>query len=277
MKTFLLAFSLLIGLYANAQYCTIDSQYVLPGLYPLPEDLPCFVGGGEWNDVTVQFVMFDSTEVSGIKVKVEYVIIDEILNLPCGITWCTSENDADTANRFNNQERGCIRFRGRTTDDAGQYKLVINVKAKVSLLQNEVPYNAENLGFRVDVRLVDVATDPCPAIDTTSGATLLTATCPTDNYCPIIGGVNEISSLSKLTLSPNPASNTATVSFIADKAAVYTSRIINIYGQKVSHGKLDVISGLNVDKLDISQLPAGVYIYTLTDGKSVLTQRFVVE
>lgn len=258
--------------------CEIDPQYTEPGLYPLPEDLPCIVGGGEWNDITVQFVMFDSAEVSGFAVRVEYVIIDEILNLPCGIKWSTSKQDADTAHRFNNQERGCIRFWGTTTDDAGQYKLDINVKAKVSLLPGEVPYNAEDLGFRVDVRLIDNATDPCPAIDTTAGATLLTGSCPTTQKdTSFITGISEIAGVNYFSLYPNPTNSTATVSFTADRAAAFSARIVNIYGQEVSNEQLNVVAGLNVSKVDVSNLAAGVYIYTITDGKNVHTQRFVVE
>lgn len=274
--------TLFVGTFtASAQntLCEIDSQYTEPGLYPLPADLPCLVGGGEWNDITVQFVMFDSAEVSGFNVRVEYVIIDEILNLPCGINWSTSKQDAATPHRFENQERGCIRFWGTTTDNAGQYKLDINVKAKVSLLPGEVPYNAEDLGFRVDVRLIDVATDPCPAIDTTAGATLLTGSCTTlqvdTNFLGT--GINEIAGINYFSLYPNPTNNTATVSFTADRADAFSARIVNIYGQEVSNEQLNVVAGLNVNKVDVSNLAAGVYIYTITDGKNVHTQRFVVE
>lgn len=290
MKVLILILSLFVSTFVLAQgVCTVDSQYTQPGLYPLPDSLPCIAGGGSvWNDFTVQFVMFDSADVSGFRVRVEYVTIEEILNLPCGINWSTSKQNAATPHRFENQERGCIRFWGTTNDPAGQYKLVINVKAKVSLLPGEVPYNAEDLGFRVDVRVrPNPCLDSCPGIDTTASAVLLTASCGTiqkdtsfsSNYTgpSPCTGINEIADIKHFSLYPNPAYGHTSVSFTADKPAAYTSRIINIYGQEVHQGSLDVVIGLNVDKLDVSQLAAGVYIYTLSDGKSVLTQRFVVE
>jgi len=252
---------------ATAQVCTIDPQYTEPGLYPLPDSLDCIVRN-EATDITVQFVNFDSATVSGIRVRVEYIIIDSINNLPCNITWNTSAEATTPPHRFENQEKGCIRFLGTTQDAAGQYKLAIKVKAKVNILPNEVDYDAESLGFRVDVRVKEDAAASCPPIDTTSGAVLLTA-------CNV--GVNEIASINAFSFYPNPTTGTASVSFTADKAASYTARIINIYGQEVTNEVLNVTAGLNVSKVDVSNLAAGVYIYTITDGKNVQTQRFVVE
>jgi hypothetical protein len=263
---------------AQGSLCDLDPQYTEPGLYPLPEDLPCLVGDGVFNDITVQFINFDSTTVSGIRVRVDYIIIDSVLNLPCGILWSTSAQGAATKHRFENQEKGCIRFWGVTADAAGQYKLKIKVKAKVSLLPNVVPYEAEALGFRVDVRLKANAAAVCPANDTTSGATLLTASCTSvDKDTLFIVGINEIASINSFSFYPNPTANNATVSFTADKAASYTTRIVNIYGQEVSREVLNVTAGLNVNKIDVSTLATGVYIFTITDGKNVQTQRFVVE
>lgn len=264
---------------AQTRYlCELDPQYTEPGLYPLPDSLPCLVGDGVFNDITVQFINFDSTTVAGQRVRVDYIIIDSILNLPCGIKWSTSAQYADTANRFNNQDKGCIRFWGYTSDAAGQYKLKIKVKAKVSLLLSEVPYEAEALGFRVDVRLKATAAATCPANDTTGGATLLTGSCKTNQTdSTFFVGVKEISSINYFSFYPNPTANAATVSFTADKAASYTARIVNLYGQEVSREVLNVTAGLNVNKIDVSNLATGVYIYTITDGKNVQTQRFVVE
>jgi hypothetical protein len=291
MKTLLLALCLLCGTITNAQQspCDIDNSFTEPGIYPSPDSIDCFIGGGYFNDITIQFVNFDSTTVSGIRVRVDYIIIDSILNLPCGIKWTTSAQRAAVWHRFENQEKGCIRFWGYTNDAAGQYKLKIKVKAKVNLLPNEVPYEAEALGYRVDVRMkANICVDSCPAIDTTANAVLLTASCTSVDKDTVFywkmeqehgpcDGVNEIGSFSNFTFYPNPTANSATVSFTADKAAAYTTRIVNIYGQEVSREVLNVTAGLNVNKVDVSNLATGVYIFTITDGKNVQTQRFVVE
>ncbi len=295
MKVFLLIVGLFFALGLTAQtghICQIDTSMTQPGLYPSPDSLPCFVRNCFCNNVVVQFVNFDSTTISGIRVRVDYIIIDSILNLPCGINWATSNEYATTLNRFDNQEKGCILFYGLTSDDVGQYRLKIKVKAKVSLLPNEVPYEAEALGFRVDVRLKNSPTETCPDIDTTNNAILKTASCKSRNYYPLVFdippplcdqfycdtvGINEIASINSFSFYPNPTSNNATVSFTADKAASYTTRIVNIYGQEVSRWQLQVQQGTNTHPIDISALAAGVYFFTITDGKNVTSQRFVIE
>jgi hypothetical protein len=273
MKVFVLVVGLLSACYANGQVqpCTIDSQYTQPGFHPLPDSLDCLVGNGVFNDITVQFVNFDSSTVSGIKVRVDYLIIDSILNLPCGIRWATSNYDAATKHRFENQEKGCIRFWGVTTDAAGQYKLTIKVRVKVSLLANEVPYEAEGLGFRFDVRLkVDTAA-VCPAMDTTAGATLLIASCYTLPYegpdtclywpCDTPSAAEILNKRLSFGLYPNPAGDLIMLDFKDIGSAFVTTRIVNIYGQEVSREVLQVRHGVNSHPIDVSALLAGVYFF----------------
>ncbi len=276
MKNFfsILLLSAMFSFAANAQICTIDETLTEPGLYPDPDSIPCIVKG-DFTDITVQFVNFDSADYQGIRIKVDYLIIDSITNLPCGIRWTTSAQNAATPHRFENQENGCIRFLGTTSDDAGQYELEVYVRAKISLAPSPIPVTASSVGLKVWVRVSDLATDPCPVIDTTaSPASARVATCTT---LDTLVGITDISSINYFSFYPNPTANAATVSFTADRAAVYTSRIVNIYGQEVSREVLNVTAGVNVNSIDVSNLAAGVYIYTITDGKNVQTQRFVVE
>jgi hypothetical protein len=280
-QLYFLLFALVLATNTNSNaQCAIDPQYTLPGLYPSPDSFPCFVAGSCFQ-YTLQFVNFDSTTVSGIRVRVDYIIIDSILNLPCGINWTTSAQNAATPHRFENQEKGCITFGGLSNDPFGQYKLRIVVSAKVSLLPSAVPYTAEALGYRVDIRLVADNTI-CPPVDT--GAATLVASCQSrsvdcyfDVPCFVCPGVSEINSINQFSFYPNPTANSATVSFTADKAAAYTTRIVNIYGQEVSRWQLQVQQGANTHPIDVSALPAGVYFFTITDGKNFSSQRFVVE
>lgn len=260
----------------NAQICTIDNTLTEPGLYPDPDSIPCIIKNDP-TDITVQFVNFDSATYSGIRIKVEYLIIDSITNLPCGISWTTSKQNAATPHRFENQENGCIRFLGSTGDASGQYELEVYVRAKISLAPTPIPVTASSVGLRVAVRVKDTAGDACPAIDTTGSApNARVATCSSSDTTLTVG-ISEISSINSFSFYPNPTTNTSTVSFVAEKAATFTARIINIYGQEVSREQLNVAAGLNVNTLNVSTLANGVYIYTITDGKNVQSQRFVVE
>lgn len=265
MKTIILAFAMYTAVVVNAQICNVDTTLTQPGLYPSPDSLPCIVSGANTN-TTVQFVNFDSADYQGIKIRVEYLIIDSIANLPCGVNWTTSNQNAITPHRFENQEKGCIQFSGFTNDGEGQYELEIYVRAKISLAPSPIPITASSVGLRVFLRVIEDANDTCPVIDTT-------AVC--EIACKV--GIAELTSINSFSFYPNPTSSAATVSFTADRAATYTSRIVNIYGQEVSREVLNVTAGVNVNRLDVSNLAAGVYLYMLNDGKKLLTKKFVVE
>lgn len=264
--------------YTNASaQCTIDPPSTEPGIYPLPDSIDCFIQN-DAVDYTVQFVNFDSATVTGgIRVKVEYIIIDSILNLPCGIKWTTSAQDASTPHRFENQEQGCIRFLGFANDVPGQYNLSVKVRAKVSLLPTEVPYNAEDLGFRVSIRVKSDAAAACPDIDTTSSAVLITAACVSLDTS-VTSSINELAGdINNFRFYPNPVTDVANVSFVSEKFTQYNTRIVNVFGQEMSRETLAVEAGVNNIRVDVSQLPTGVYLYTINDGTAAFTHRFIVE
>lgn len=258
---------------ASAQ-CTINPPSSEPGLYPSPDSIDCFIAN-EAVDYTVQFVNFDSASVPPLNVRVEYIIIDSVLNLPCGIKWTTSAQDKPTKHRFENKEEGCIRFIGFANDQPGQYNLSIKVRAKVSALPSEVPYLAEDLGFTVSIRVKSNAGDPCPAIDTTSAGVIAACT-STDTTLSV--GINELADVvNNFRFYPNPTSTFANVSFTSTKFTQYNTRIVNIFGQEMSREVLDVEAGMNNVKVDVSTLPTGVYLYTINDGKEAFTHRFIVD
>jgi hypothetical protein len=262
--------------------CSVNDTIEQPGLYPISDSIPC-VTVGSCFDYTLQFVNFDSTTVSGIRVRVDYLIFDSIQNMPCGFEWVL-ENDDITADRhrLENQQHGCIRIGGTTTDLPGIYKVRFKFLTKLSLLPIETAYTGDELGIELYLRIMDAQASACSVVDTS--AALLTASCSTnstdclcDAPCICYVGINEIASINSFSFYPNPTTDNATVSFTADKSAAYTTRIVNIYGQEVSREVLQVRPGVNTHPIDVSALPAGVYFFTITDGKNTTSQRFVVE
>lgn len=137
-----------------------------PNLFPENDLLPCIIRDVEYSAM-LHFQLPDSTTVSGIKVKIEYLIIDSIKNLPCSIYWGSNKPN----NRWESQESGCIHFKGKSNYWEGQYKLEFKTRVKVNVLPNIVPYSLETFGFRVDLRVRD-KTKPCINIDTSENAIL---------------------------------------------------------------------------------------------------------
>jgi hypothetical protein len=92
-----------------------------------------------------------------------------------------------------------------------------------------------------------------------------------------------------LTLAPNPASNTVEVTItqgVIDSTATssitsgsisdltnYTVRILNLYGTQVYTTQKSGASFL----LPVGNLPNGVYLIVVDDGKDVYSQQFIIK
>ncbi len=82
-----------------------------------------------------------------------------------------------------------------------------------------------------------------------------------------MGVSNSLSKLPELSVYPNPAQNEININF--DSKFSYQVEILNIIGNRVK-----VISNLEGhSKIDVSDLPDGVYIVRLNDRGRLLTRR----
>ncbi len=140
--------------------CNPNLNTPLGSIIPNGTVLPVITPNVNYNEA-INFRNWDSVTISGIRLKIEYLVIDSIINLPCGIGWATSQ----TGNKFLNQEYGCIYLNGTTNNAAGQYNLKVYVNAKVTLLPNPAPFELSSFGFFMAVRVCNTGGN-CPAIDT---------------------------------------------------------------------------------------------------------------
>ncbi len=169
-KALFTALLTIVTLAAIAQ--CIPSPTGLPaGIHPKSDNLPCITSNVPYS-ATLTFQNFDSAVYSGISIDVEYLIIDSITNLPCGISW--SSNIIN--NRLDSTESGCIFLTGTTNDPVGQYNVSIYGRAKLDLSTSLVPLTIESIGDRIDLRVINSG-GICPAIDTTASAVLQTSSC----------------------------------------------------------------------------------------------------
>ncbi len=77
---------------------------------------------------------------------------------------------------------------------------------------------------------------------------------------------------------PNPAINDVRFEFINLKAGNYRLEIYNLLGIKIREKSYQLKGGNFVDKMDISDLRKGTYLYALVgpDGKTITTKRLIV-
>jgi len=99
----------------------------------------------------------------------------------------------------------------------------------------------------------------------------------TINY---LDGVNEISAVNGIKLKqniPNPANGTTTIAYDLAKATTISLEVYDIAGNKVAvidNGKM--LAGSHNISLNVNQLNAGVYFYTLVAGENRLTRKMII-
>src|SRR5436190_3110172 len=105
----LFIFSILFSGNLNAQYCggsgpsvCTPGSFTLPGFYPPYDSLPCVQIGVPY-DQTVQLRTPATVVNGGSTYTLNYVQIDTLNNLPCGLCWRSSTSN----NRINGNSTGC--------------------------------------------------------------------------------------------------------------------------------------------------------------------------
>jgi len=277
MKKVIFTFLAVAALYtgANAQYCGTSGAGVCnpsgtltePGLSPNSADLPSVVNGVA-NATTIQFKNFNQFTLSGQTVTVQSLRIDSIGNIPAGLCWATNK----TNNTFANQEDGCIQVTGTPCSDPGQYKLFILVTANIGV---PIQTDADAAGLKYFVRAINNG-DSEVAVDTnaTGSFNKLAGYSQTAN-CSV--GINETESgISTLNIVPNPVNSVSVISFYAEKSGTVTEKVTNALGSEVMNRTFEVSAGENKTELNRGNLPAGVYFYTITNGRNTTTKRFSI-
>ncbi|MFN8285790.1 MAG: T9SS type A sorting domain-containing protein [Chitinophagales bacterium] len=262
---------------ANAQYCgnsgpsvcTPSGTLTQPGLSPASDSLAPVVNGVDAN-TTIQFKNFNQFVFGGQTVTVNSLKIDTISNLPAGTCWATNVAN----NTFANQADGCIKVTGTVCSDPGQYKLYIVVTADIGF---PVQTNADAAGLKYFVRVKNSG-DADVAVDTNQTASFnklagYSATAQGGN-CNL--AIKDITSINALSVVPNPFNDKAVVSFYSSKGGVMTEKITNMIGSEVYSNTIEVKVGENSSVIAKNTLPAGVYFYSLADGKNISTKRIVI-
>ncbi len=270
----LLSFGLLSGS-IFAQYCGNSGTSVCqpsgtlsqPGLSPPSDSLPSVVNGTAPNTV-IQFKNFNTFVFGGQQVTVQTLRVDTLRNLPSGLCWATNKAN----NTWANQEDGCIKISGTACDNPGQYKLKIIVTANIGL---DIQTDADAAGLKYFVRLINSG-DSEVAVDTNQ--TVGFAKPAGYSATAVCGNGIFDSELfdNSLRVTPNPFNSKALVSFNSDKSGLMTERMTNIIGSEVYRKSVEVRLGENTSLIERNNLPAGVYFYSISDGKSLAIKRVVI-
>ncbi len=270
---------------AFAQLC-VPGQLNEDRFIPSPDSTACIERSVAYNQVFR--VRIPQTAGS---FTIEYMAIDSVTNLPSGLTAVMNK---PFGTQYVAGETGCVTLSGTTSSPAGQYRLGLYVKLKVSVIPLPLTgdlytlaktQNVEGAEKYIIYLALTETTDNCPCNDTTGQTPVgsfksYSGSEPQCAFRPNTGttGISDINSVvSGLNIVPNPFSSSATVEFNAEVSGTYTARITNLIGKEVMRKSEDVTIGSNTININRNDLAAGVYFFSLSNGKSLVTKRFVIE
>lgn len=244
-----------------------------------PDSIECFESGVA-GEVIVKFKNFTSLVIPGTgPVTVYYLRIDSILNLPCGVCWATNKSN----NVFAGGEQACIKFTGTTTDQVGQYKLRLVVKAQIT----SGAYNPQALvdppggleayentipNTKLYAKVKANGSSTCAAVDTSA-----TANNKVGNPANCSTGIGEINAaINGLKIVPSNVNSTASVSFFSSESAEVKAFVTDITGRVVWNKEISATPGENNFAFDRNGMSAGLYLMNIAVGNKHYTKRFNV-
>lgn len=94
----------------------------------------------------------------------------------------------------------------------------------------------------------------------------------TANYTSTLVGENSTQENANVLLYPNPASDHVRLTFSGMKSAWVTLRVFSAHGQLLQH---DVAATDGMFELDIQNLPTGIYLIEIAEGKRLIRNKFI--
>lgn len=212
--------------------CTPNLPTGNPGLLPTPSNLPCIERGIPFN-LTLYFENFNSFSCGGFTADVVSSTIDNLANLPCGLSW-----QADRTSYAAGQT-GCIQISGTSTDQIGQYPLEVYMSVELDIFGSSYTVSGSLADLEQQLqsagcpgtgintayysRVVNSGT-ACPAIGSLPNSTSSGVTCPPPaNIDVTISGNTSICAGNSTTLTANVTSATGTVTYSWSTSATSSS------------------------------------------------------
>lgn len=265
-KIILPLFLMLFSLYAHSQ-CVPGTLTKPQAGYIIPDSATNFAHAciGQYYEQIIYIKAPKDTLASGIPAVVDsFVMNKNIVGLPVGlsVTAVPGFTPAAPGNPNTNFERliikgdslACIKVSGiipaGTTPAVSQLTIEVRAYLRISGL---IPLDTTaNVGYYA----IDMLGAPCwPA-----------AVSDIDRF-----------GFSLLATIPNPFSSTTQISFESAKSETYVLRVLNLLGEEVHRAEIAAQTGLNYYRLNAGGWANGLYMYSLSDGKHLLSGKLQVQ
>ena len=252
MKKTLLTLSLAMAtIFASAQ-CTPDSQFSAPGIYPDSAVglANAYVGQNYSQNITIITPLDTSVaSLGGITVTIDSISLTSVLGLPPNFAYTCDPPSCG----FPGGTIKCAELYSTinpTTSDIGLYNITFETKTYViapivgAITQDDV----------IDYYYIEIL----------------------DNTTSVI---NQFSSLTfeLKGVFPNPAVNNAKIQFISGTSEAVIFKVYNLLGEEVDLQIIHSQRGVNTINLNTTSYSEGMYLYSINNGKEVLTKRMIIK
>jgi hypothetical protein len=240
MKKFIFIFVsyFILMMTGNSQTCTPDPNMNTPGFSP--DSITNLLPGvaGQYYEAVITAKIPADTAYNGISGTVDSIGVNNVLDLPAGLTWATNT----PSNFWVANTKGCLIIQG-VTNVAGLHPIKIAVVAHGKL------YGVVPAVIRDTITFYKIDMQPA--------------------------GVNELvqNSFSITKTFPNPANEIITIELNSSGPATVQFRLYNLVGVCVSETFHQINHGTSQITVPVRQFPSGMYYYTISSGDKNLTRK----
>jgi hypothetical protein len=255
---------------ANAQACQPNAQYrdSLVGVYPSPTTAANPTGGinkpaciGKTYSFVFTVKIADTISALGQRVPLDSLTMatsGAVAGMPTGLTYaCNPPNCV-----FKKSTTGCVVIQGTpaATNMVKIYPLVISGKAFSAgsiiglLYPNGYPADFPGALFPGEYNLKLLAAN--------------------DPGC--ISATNDLKEVSNFSASPNPTNGKTIITIESSMSDNFEFTLTNVMGQRLETRLLNVQAGTSAFQIDATLLPNGIYIYALSKGSRVVSNKLIV-
>lgn len=98
-----------------------------------------------------------------------------------------------------------------------------------------------------------------------------------DNCDGLVGTNDYLNSVFNIRNRPNPFSGQTQIEVQSAISGDFDFRVTSLLGQEVYRQNVNIVQGENVIEFDGSQLPSGIYVYSLTDGRAFVSKKMTIQ
>lgn len=247
-------------IFAQTGDCEADPLYAdSVGVYPLPyiegegggiPDTACLNTPYQTNFT----IIVDTFTIGGLEAIPDFLIVDSVTNLPEGLTYKCNPEDCT----YFPEMPGCASIYGIPTGEPGVYSLQIYGTA--FFLGGAI---SQSIAF------------PDPGI--APGEYLLHVRPEGSENCTDVGTAIETpKAINRVQVAPNPFSDYTQIQISASERGQYNFRVTDLLGKIVAQQDWEVRAGDNQFDFDGSSLAKGVYIYSISQGNTLTSGKFIV-